>query len=122
MRTKRICLALQGGGAHGAFTWGVLDRLLQEESLEIEAVSGTSAGAINGAVLVDALKRDGRQLARARLEEFWSRISEAGGSTFKPGRTPPGFGAASDWSPVALWTEALALVWSPYDNPFYQNV
>ncbi len=122
MRTKKVCLALQGGGAHGAFTWGVLDRLLQEESLEIEAVSGTSAGAINGAVLVDALKRDGRQFARARLEEFWRRISEAGASTFKPGRTLPGFGATSDWSPVALWTEALALVWSPYDNPFYQNV
>ena len=57
MEKKTICLALQGGGAHGAFTWGVLDRLLEETSLEFEAVSGTSAGALNGAILVDALKR-----------------------------------------------------------------
>jgi NTE family protein len=77
---------------------------------------------MNGAVLVDALKRGGRELARTRLEQFWSRISEAGGGAFKPGRTLPAFGVAADWSPVALWSEALALVWSPYDNPFYENV
>src|SRR6266851_7142363 len=59
MAKKKICVALQGGGAHGAFTWGVLDRLLEEESLEIQAVSGTSAGAMNGAVMVDALSAAG---------------------------------------------------------------
>src|SRR5947209_20273971 len=85
MAKKKICLALQGGGSHGAFTWGVLDGLLEEESLEIQAVSGTSAGAMNGAVLVDALKRGGRQHARQRLEHFWHRISDAGDKTFKPG-------------------------------------
>ena len=123
MRRKKLCLALQGGGAHGAFTWGVLDRLLEEPSLEIEAVSGTSAGAMNGAILVDALKRGGAPHARDRLEAFWRSISEAGHAAFKPGRTLfPALGAGGDWSPVALWTEVLSLVWSPYDNPFYVNV
>ena len=123
MRKKTICVALQGGGAHGAFTWGVLDRLLEEPLLEIQAVSGTSAGALNGAILVDALKRGGRQHARTRLEQFWSSISAAGTGVFKPGRMlSPAFGPASDWSPLALWTEMLSLVWSPYDNPFYVNL
>ena len=123
MRKKRISLALQGGGAHGAFTWGVLDRLLEEASLEIEAVSGTSAGAMNGAILVDALKRGGRRAARAKLEQFWRRISEAGSGAFQPGRSlQAGFGATADWSPLALWSETLALIWSPYDNPLYENV
>jgi NTE family protein len=123
MRKKRICLALQGGGAHGAFTWGVLDRLLQEDSLEIEAVSGTSAGAMNGAILVDALKRGGPANARERLEDFWRSISAGGNQVFKPGRAMfAGYLPTLDWSPLALWTEALSLVWSPYDNPFYRNV
>jgi NTE family protein len=123
MRTKKISLALQGGGAHGAFTWGVLDRLLEEASLEIEAVSGTSAGAMNGAVLVDALKRGGPHVAREQLERFWQRICEAGSGALKPGRSlPSGFGTVSDWSPLAIWTESLSLVWSPYDNPFYRNM
>ena len=86
MAKKKICLALQGGGAHGAFTWGVLDGLLEEESLEIQAVSGTSAGAMNGAVMVDALKSGGRKHARERLERFWHSISQAGDTIFKPGR------------------------------------
>src|SRR6266478_5528619 len=57
MQTKRINLALQGGGAHGAYTWGVLDRLLEEDRLEVEAISGTSAGAMNAAVFADGLGR-----------------------------------------------------------------
>src|SRR5450759_77509 len=123
MTKKKICLALQGGGAHGAFTWGVLDRLLEEESLEIQAVSGTSAGAMNGAVMADALKRGGRQHARERLERFWHSISETGDNIFKPGRMlPPSFGPNSDWSPMALWADMLSVVWSPYDNPFYKNL
>ena len=58
---KFISLALQGGGAHGAFTWGVLDRLLDDERLEIEAISGTSAGAMNAAVVADGLAEGGRR-------------------------------------------------------------
>src|SRR5437588_11028371 len=120
---KTLNLALQGGGAHGAVTAGVLDRLLEEESLEIQAVSGTSAGAMNGALMVDALKRGGRQHAGERLERFWRSISEAGDNIFKPGRTLlPAFGPNSDWSPMALWSDVLSVVWSPYDNPFYVNV
>ena len=123
MRKRKLCLALQGGGAHGAFTWGVLDRLLEEESLEIEAISGTSAGAINGAILVDGLKRGGAQHARQRLDQFWRSISAAGNDVFKPGRSPlPGLSALAGWSPMELWTEAVSLVWSPYDNPFYRNL
>jgi NTE family protein len=123
MAKKKICVALQGGGAHGAFTWGVLDHLLEDGSLDIQAVSGTSAGAMNAAVMVDALKRGGPQHARERLEHFWHSISEAGDSIFKPGRMlPPILGPNSDWSPLALWTDMLSLVWSPYDNPFYENL
>ena len=86
MAKKKICLALQGGGSHGAFTWGVLDGLLEEESLEIQALSGTSAGAMNGAVVIDALKSGGRQHAHERLERFWRSIALAGDNIFKPGR------------------------------------
>ena len=62
---RRINVALQGGGAHGAFTWGVLDRLLEDESIEIAGISGTSAGALNGAALKGGLCEAGRQGARA---------------------------------------------------------
>ncbi|MFP5480640.1 MAG: patatin-like phospholipase family protein [Alphaproteobacteria bacterium] len=78
---KRVNLALQGGGAHGAFTWGVLDRLLQDEDLEIAAVSGTSAGALNGAALKAGLIEGGRKGARVRLDRLWDQI--AGISDFR---------------------------------------
>jgi NTE family protein len=76
-RRKRIDLALQGGGAHGAFTWGVLERLLEDERIEIDAVSGTSAGAMNAVVLADGLAAGGRVGARDALRRFWSRVSGA---------------------------------------------
>ena len=72
-----IDLALQGGGAHGAFTWGVLDRLLEDERIEIDAVSGASAGAMNAVVLADGLMAGGRSQAREALRRFWSRVSNA---------------------------------------------
>jgi len=68
---KTITLALQGGGAHGAFTWGVLDRLLEDGRLSIEGVSGTSAGAMNAVVLADGLHSGGPDGAREALEAFW---------------------------------------------------
>jgi len=77
MQIKRISLALQGGGAHGAYTWGVLDRLLDEERLEVEAISGTSAGAMNAAVFADGIGRGGRAEAKRSLEMFWQNISKA---------------------------------------------
>src|SRR3974390_1559191 len=72
-----IDLALQGGGAHGAFTWGVLDRLLEQPRLQIEGISGTSAGAMNAAVLAHGHAAGGAQGARAALEDFWHRVSRA---------------------------------------------
>ncbi len=82
---KTINLALQGGGAHGAFTWGVLDRLLDDERVKIDGISATSAGAMNGAVLVYGMMMGGREGARALLREFWQRIAKSGQfSIFQP--------------------------------------
>jgi len=70
----KVALALQGGGSHGAFTWGVLDRLLDETTIDIIGVTGTSAGAMNGAVLVDGLVRGGPKQARAQLRRYWQAV------------------------------------------------
>lgn len=72
---KRINLALQGGGAHGAFTWGVLDRLLEVDWLSLDGISGTSAGAVNAVLLAAGLAEDGREGARARLNDFWRAVA-----------------------------------------------
>ena len=122
----KIGLGLQGGGSHGAFTWGVLDRLLEEVEagrLAITAVSGASAGAINAAVLACGLAEGGPTLARTRLEEVWRKISEAGtlgGNALFYGE-PGLFGLNIDWNPGAIALEALGLVVSPYTNPFYRD-
>jgi len=75
---KTVNLALQGGGAHGAFTWGVLDRFIEDGRLDVEAISGTSAGAMNAVVLADGLMRGGADGARERLDAFWRGISREG--------------------------------------------
>ena len=80
---RPINLALQGGGAHGAFTWGVLDRLLEDETLCADAVSATSAGAMNAVVMAHGMSLGGRDGAKAKLEEFWRAVSRAG-SMFSP--------------------------------------
>jgi NTE family protein len=72
--TRRINLALQGGGAHGAFTWGVLDRLLEDGEIEIAAISGTSAGALNGAALKAGMQIGGRTGAKDSLDQLWNQI------------------------------------------------
>jgi NTE family protein len=77
MKKKKLNLALQGGGAHGAFTWGVLDRLLEERDLEIVGVSGTSAGAVNAACMIYGLTQGGNESAREVLFEFWRKNSES---------------------------------------------
>ena len=74
MEIKRINLALQGGGAHGAYTWGVLDRLLEERTLRLRAVSGASAGAMNAVVMSSGWMAGGAQGARDALERFWLRV------------------------------------------------
>lgn len=121
---KRVNLALQGGGAHGAYTWGVLDRILEEESIEIEGISGTSAGAMNAAVLACGLAEGGRKQAKRKLEHFWNRISDAG--RFSPlQQNSIGqflFGYNLDWSPTYNWFDIISRLYSPYDlNPLNLN-
>ncbi|MHA7775441.1 patatin-like phospholipase family protein [Roseibium sp. M-1] len=116
----RLNLALQGGGAHGAFTWGVLDRLLEEETLEFSAISGTSAGAMNAAALLTGLLRGGREEARATLEGFWRQVSKS--SRFTPfnlstARAVLG-GLGIDFETLPLFFGAGMQFLSPYDlNP-----
>lgn len=122
--TKKINLALQGGGSHGAYTWGVLDRLLQEERLIIEGVSGTSAGAMNAAVMVNGYCRAGREGAREALKTFWRAISEIG--FFSPFHKTPlermFTGWNMDYSPAYYYFDMLSRVLSPYDvNPMNVN-
>jgi len=115
--TKPIELALQGGGAHGAFTWGVLDRLLEEDGLDLVAISGTSAGAMNAVVLADGLVRGGRAGGRAALAHFWRAVSEA--ARFSPVRRSPldrWLGRWSlDTSPGYIAMDLLSRLASPYD-------
>jgi NTE family protein len=73
--SKVVNLALQGGGSHGAFTWGVLDRLLEDERLSFEGISATSAGAVNAVVLADGLAAGGRDGARDALRVYWQKVS-----------------------------------------------
>jgi len=82
---RQLNLALQGGGAHGAFTWGVLDRLLEDSRLELEGISGTSAGSINGLMVAYGMALDGRDGAREMLKALWTRIGAASSSSpFQP--------------------------------------
>jgi NTE family protein len=115
---KVVNLALQGGGSHGAFTWGVLDRLLEEERLDIEGISGASAGAMNGAMVAQGYFRDGRAGARAALDRFWRRVSEiAGLSPLHRSLVDRLLGV---WG--TGWLESAGRAWSPYDvNPLNLN-
>lgn len=122
--SKRINLALQGGGSHGALTWGVLDRLLEDGRLAISAVSGTSAGAMNAVVLADGYQRGGAEGARERLAVFWKAVSDA--ARFSPIRRTVWdriWGNYSlDTSPGYLFMEGLSRVFSPYElNPLNVN-
>jgi len=106
-RTKTINIALQGGGAHGAFAWGVLDRLLEEPGIEVEGVVGTSSGAMNAAVAAYGLTVGGNEGARAKLAEFWRAISDV--ARFFPGA-------------AYLVTAMLSRFFSPYElNPLNYN-
>jgi NTE family protein len=124
IKTKHINLALQGGGAHGAFTWGVLDHLLGDERLVIEGISGASAGAINAVMVADGLARGGREEAQKRLGDFWRSASSNGNLptlqravverllSFTP----------LEGTPVQAWLDALSQYFSPYDtNPLNIN-
>ena len=120
---KPINLALQGGGAHGAFTWGVIDRLLEDGRLDFDAVSGTSAGAMNAVVMIDGFERGGFEGARERLDQFWQRVSLGGG------RVDPGYAVLHEI--IGFWRSSmqpfgyfprLAAMASPYRfNPLNIN-
>jgi NTE family protein len=125
---QRIDLALQGGGSHGAFTWGVLDRLLEEEWLEIAGVSGTSAGAMNAVALATGLMEGGRVGAQAALRRFWEKVADA--SPFAALNDNPiaaMFGPGNPWLQpwIAPWQQvakALGSQFSPYQlNPLNLN-
>ena len=124
---KPVALALQGGGAHGAFAWGVLDRLLEDGRLDVEAMSATSAGAMNAVVMAYGISLGGFEGARAKLTEFWKAISDAG-QLYSPVRTTPmerwlqAFGIHSEFSPTFMAFQALTHFFSPYQlNPWGFN-
>jgi len=125
-KVKRINLGLQGGGAHGAYTWGVLDRLLEDERIEIAAMSGTSAGAMNGAALKAGWVENGREGARARLAWLWERMGAV-----EDMRWPAWIGAGLPTSGLSR-TMALSVPFAMADSvsrsvspyvygPFYRN-
>jgi NTE family protein len=121
---KRANLALQGGGAHGAFTWGVLDRLFEDGRIEIAAISGTSAGAMNAVAAADGLVRAGPDGAREALEHFWSTMSER--ARFSPIQRTPLDMLMGNWSldrsPSYHVFDALTRMLSPYQlNPLNLN-
>jgi NTE family protein len=121
---KAINLALQGGGAHGAFTWGVLDRLLEDERLVFEGISGTSAGAMNAVALASGYHKGGRDGARAALEKFWRSVSHDGRlNPMQRGIMDKLFGNWSfDNNPMFLALDVASRFVSPYDfNPFNIN-
>jgi NTE family protein len=115
---------LQGGGAHGAFTWGVLEKLLEDERIQIEAISGTSAGAMNAVALADGYQKDGCAGARQALRSFWEAASQA--ACFSPIQRTPLDRLTDSWSlntsPGYLLMDLLSRLASPYElNPFNFN-
>jgi NTE family protein len=122
---KKINLALQGGGSHGAVTWGVLDRLLEDDRVEIEAISGASAGAVNAAALAYGIHLGGAEGGRAKLDELWKTISDIGAFYSPVKRTPfeiasNDFGLDESMSYFAF--DAFTRMFSPYQfNPFNIN-
>ena len=122
--SKVVNLGLQGGGSHGAFTWGVLDRLLEEKRLKFEGITASSAGAVNATVLADGLTVGGREAAREVLRRFWKRMSEmTSHGMLQPSlldRMNGKFGL--EHSPGYLFMDALSYFTSPYVyNPLNYN-
>lgn len=121
---KKIDLGLQGGGAHGAFTWGVLDRILADDRIEISGISGTSAGAMNAVVMTDGFMRGGREGGREALARFWRAVSDAGRSSpIQRTWLDQMLGRWSlDFSPGFVAMDLMSRLVSPYDtNPLNIN-
>ena len=120
---KVVNLALQGGGSHGAFTWGVLDRLLEEERLSFEGITATSAGAVNAVVLADGLAAGGREGARDALRVYWQKVSALlSRGVFKPSLVDKGNSDFGLEHSLGFWFLKMTYLTSPYDmNPFNHN-
>jgi NTE family protein len=121
---KSLNVALQGGGAHGAFTWGVLDRLLEDDRIAIEAISGTSAGAMNAVVTAEGVVEGGKPRARQQLRDFWKAVSDAMAAS--EAMTNPWAGFIPSWmndlNPALAAFQTLAQSASPYQfNPLNYN-
>jgi NTE family protein len=121
---KTVNLALQGGGAHGAFTWGVLDRLLEDERLSFEGICATSAGAMNATVMAYGLTVNGREGARSMLAEYWRRVSECATwwPLHFPGYNPLAPNGSAETSPGFVFFDITTRLLSPYQfNPLNYN-
>ena len=121
---KPINVALQGGGSHGAFSWGVLDRLIEDGRLDFAAVSGTSAGAMNAVALADGWVRGGPEGAREKLQDFWQAVARNG--RFSPIQRTPWDMLLGNWSvensPGYAFYENMSRLFSPYvANPLNLN-
>src|SRR4051812_9290634 len=120
---KKVGIALQGGGSHGAFTWGVLDRLLEVDELVADAMCGTSAGAVNAVTCAYGLHIGGPQKAKELLEQLWQKIALSGSFFLKPGLVDKYFGNGDIYnSPSYIWFNTVSQFMSPYNfNPFNYN-
>ena len=124
MEKKTITLALQGGGSHGAFTWGVLDRLLEDGRIDIEGISGASAGAMNAVVLAHGMTAGGREGARRALADFWEAVANSAPFSTVPDALLPSanLAAQSNLPPALKPLLSLLRFFSPYQlNPFDIN-
>ncbi len=122
---KKINVALQGGGAHGAFTWGALERLLEDERIELAAISGTSAGALNGAAVKSGLSQQGPRQAIENLRTLWEDVGASDAAELPPWFLPfgvEGIARAMEVSPAYQVGDTLSRMVSPYwTGPFYEN-
>lgn len=120
---KKVAMALQGGGAHGAFTWGVLDRLLEVEEIVADAMCGTSAGAINAVVCAYGLQIGGPAKAKELLEQLWKKVSLSGSFFFKPSMWDKYMGSGDIYNSTGyIMFNAMNQFLSPYNfNPFNYN-
>jgi len=123
LEKKKVGIALQGGGAHGAFTWGVLDRLLEEDAIEAEAMCGTSAGALNAVTCAYGLHLGGPAKAKELLEKLWRKVSLSGSFMFKPGIFDKAYGNGDIYNSAGyMMFNAISQILSPYNfNPYNYN-
>ena len=125
LKKKPVCLALQGGGAYGAYSWGILDKILEDDRLEIDAISATSAGSVNAVILANGFIKGGNEGAREALNDFWTSLSEYGSYLSPVRQMLPEHLSGIDFCARTTFElfDDLSHVVSPYIlNPFNFNV